>query len=167
MSCSYQDGQTRFHAVRYAGGDRCGLHLCPSRQRATNAQANRATQWPLVLFAPSLMFPPKPNAEASPEPSSSTPDILFRIPLWMDLSMHAVPAVVLLIGKSSPSLEGTPHFADPPLSQTFSWWRNDIPDLARRWERLPWRYPLGWCTRSGWNTVPRSTAIFPIRFSTS
>ncbi|CAD6566640.1 MAG: hypothetical protein TREMPRED_002876 [Tremellales sp. Tagirdzhanova-0007] len=55
--------------------------------------------WPLVLFAPSLMFPSKP-VDSATEPSSQTADLLFRIPLWMDLSMHAVPALVLLLGKS-------------------------------------------------------------------
>lgn len=46
------------------------------------------------------MLPPLPastGAEPSSEPSAS----LFYIPLWMDLSMHALPAVILLFGKSS------------------------------------------------------------------
>ena len=45
------------------------------------------------------MFPSKP-VDSATEPSSQTADLLFRIPLWMDLSMHAVPALVLLLGKS-------------------------------------------------------------------
>ncbi|EIW69504.1 hypothetical protein TREMEDRAFT_30965 [Tremella mesenterica DSM 1558] len=54
--------------------------------------------WPLVLFRPELMFPPNPVISITPEPSSSpNTDLLFRIPLWMDLSMHAVPGIVLLL----------------------------------------------------------------------
>lgn len=47
------------------------------------------------------MFPTKPDVDAAVEPFSSQTDVaLFRIPLWMDLSIHAVPAVVLLAGTS-------------------------------------------------------------------
>ena len=45
------------------------------------------------------MFPANPDLTSVPELSSSEAiDPLFRIPLWMDLSLHAVPAVVLLLG---------------------------------------------------------------------
>ena len=47
------------------------------------------------------MFPPKPDAIAgatNAEPTNQTADLLFRIPLWMDLSMHLLPAVALIIG---------------------------------------------------------------------
>jgi len=50
------------------------------------------------------MFPPKPDAIAgatNAEPTNQTADLLFRIPLWMDLSMHLLPAVALIIGTSS------------------------------------------------------------------
>lgn len=52
-----------------------------------------------MLFAPGLMFPVDPDIDQAAEPfSSQVSDGLFRIPLWMDLSLHAVPAIVLLIG---------------------------------------------------------------------
>jgi hypothetical protein len=47
------------------------------------------------------MFPPKPDSIAgatNAEPTNQTADLLFRIPLWMDLSMHLLPAVALIIG---------------------------------------------------------------------
>ncbi|WVF72337.1 hypothetical protein IAT40_007150 [Kwoniella sp. CBS 6097] len=54
--------------------------------------------WSIILLAPHLMLPPKPNMASSPEPSSSgMEDGLFRIPLWMDMSMHLAPAVALII----------------------------------------------------------------------
>ena len=43
------------------------------------------------------MFPPHPLSTESAEPSSSDKALLFRIPLWMDISMHLLPAVVLAI----------------------------------------------------------------------
>lgn len=46
------------------------------------------------------MLPPLP-ASAGAEPSSEPSASLFYIPLWMDLSMHALPAVILLFGESS------------------------------------------------------------------
>jgi hypothetical protein len=49
------------------------------------------------------MFPPKPDSIAgatNAEPTNQTADLLFRIPLWMDLSMHLLPAVALIIGTS-------------------------------------------------------------------
>jgi hypothetical protein len=51
------------------------------------------------------MFPPKPDSIAgatNAEPTNQTADLLFRIPLWMDLSMHLLPAVALIIGTYSP-----------------------------------------------------------------
>ncbi|WVQ77961.1 hypothetical protein IAT38_000042 [Cryptococcus sp. DSM 104549] len=53
--------------------------------------------WGIILTVPHLMLPPAPDLASAPEPSShgAEPD-LFRIPLWMDLSMHALPAVSLL-----------------------------------------------------------------------
>lgn len=57
------------------------------------------------------MFPPQtdynlnntagPGTGANAEPTNQTADLLFRIPLWMDLSMHLLPAVALIIGTSS------------------------------------------------------------------
>ncbi|ORX39694.1 FAR-17a/AIG1-like protein [Kockovaella imperatae] len=53
--------------------------------------------WPLAIFAPSLMFPKSPEDVSSPVPSSvPATDLLFKIPLNMDLSMHALPAFALL-----------------------------------------------------------------------
>ena len=46
------------------------------------------------------MFPPNPMLKGA-EPSAIKPaDLLFRIPLWMDLSMHALPAMALMLGGS-------------------------------------------------------------------
>lgn len=45
------------------------------------------------------MLPPtSPDAVQGAPSSSGAEPSLFRIPLWMDLSMHLVPAVALLIG---------------------------------------------------------------------
>jgi predicted outer membrane lipoprotein len=54
------------------------------------------------------MFPPQtdynmtnaagPGTGTNAEPTNQTGDLLFRIPLWMDLSMHLLPAVALIIG---------------------------------------------------------------------
>ncbi|KAK8869955.1 hypothetical protein IAR55_000524 [Kwoniella newhampshirensis] len=53
--------------------------------------------WSLVLLAPHLMFPASPDAGSSSEPSSSGgQELLFRIPLWMDISMHLAPALALI-----------------------------------------------------------------------
>lgn len=40
------------------------------------------------------------SASANAEPTNQTADLLFRIPLWMDISMHLLPAVALIIGRS-------------------------------------------------------------------
>ncbi|WVW83274.1 hypothetical protein I302_105293 [Kwoniella bestiolae CBS 10118] len=54
--------------------------------------------WGIILLKPELMLPPNPVLASSSEPSSSgAEDPLFRIPLLMDLSMHALPAVALII----------------------------------------------------------------------
>ncbi|WWC85336.1 uncharacterized protein L201_000199 [Kwoniella dendrophila CBS 6074] len=54
--------------------------------------------WAIILAAPHLMLPPNPDLTSSPEPSSSNAEEpLFRIPLLMDLSMHALPAAALII----------------------------------------------------------------------
>ncbi|ORY25722.1 FAR-17a/AIG1-like protein [Naematelia encephala] len=79
--------------------------------------------WPLVLLAPHLMFPPNPDLVSSPEPSSiPQADLLFRIPLWMDLSMHALPAAVLLLDFFALERRYTPPastFGAPILAFTF------------------------------------------------
>jgi hypothetical protein len=43
------------------------------------------------------------GGNANAEPTNQTADLLFRIPLWMDLSMHLLPAITLIIGMSDPS----------------------------------------------------------------
>ncbi|WRT66975.1 uncharacterized protein IL334_003940 [Kwoniella shivajii] len=54
--------------------------------------------WSIILLSPELMLPPNPALQNTQEPSASdNADPLFRIPLTMDLSMHLVPAVVLLL----------------------------------------------------------------------
>ncbi|KAK4687737.1 hypothetical protein P7C73_g2395, partial [Tremellales sp. Uapishka_1] len=73
-----------------------------------------AIYWPIIIFAPSLMLP-------STEPSAES-DGLFRIPLWMDLSMHAVPAIALVIDFFA--IE--PKFL-PPVSNQYA------PVLALSW----------------------------------
>lgn len=86
--------------------------------------ADHSTQWSIVLIKPELMFPPQTEYKfdnissdsvggaANAEPTNQTADLLFRIPLWMDISMHLLPAVALIIGMSllslySPSLAHT------------------------------------------------------------
>lgn len=47
------------------------------------------------------MLPPTSPDAVQGAPSSSDAGLsLFRIPLWIDLSMHLVPAVALLTGMS-------------------------------------------------------------------
>ncbi|TXT13749.1 hypothetical protein VHUM_01116 [Vanrija humicola] len=53
-----------------------------------------AIYWPLIIFAPALMLPPKLDAAPGPD---GTPPALFWIPLWMDLGLHAIPAASLII----------------------------------------------------------------------
>lgn len=49
--------------------------------------------WSLILFAPSLILIQDPR---SAEPSSAAPAI-FRIPLEVDLALHAVPGISLFL----------------------------------------------------------------------
>ena len=65
---------------------------------AIDGEAN--VQWSIVLVKPDLMFPPHPLASETPEPSSSESTLLFRIPLWMDVSMHLLPALALALRES-------------------------------------------------------------------
>lgn len=44
------------------------------------------------------MLPPKDANATAGEPSSDPTQTFFYIPFWMDLSMHALPAVILLFG---------------------------------------------------------------------
>ncbi|KGB74197.1 hypothetical protein I307_06152 [Cryptococcus deuterogattii 99/473] len=54
--------------------------------------------WSIILTAPELMLPPTSPDAIQGAPSSSDAGLsLFRIPLWIDLSMHLVPAIALLI----------------------------------------------------------------------
>ncbi|WVQ71396.1 hypothetical protein IAR50_000930 [Cryptococcus sp. DSM 104548] len=58
--------------------------------------------WSLIIFAPHLMLPPTdpavPHGANQGAPSSSTAEpTLFRIPLWMDISMHFLPGLALLL----------------------------------------------------------------------
>ncbi|WVR05049.1 hypothetical protein IAU60_002061 [Kwoniella sp. DSM 27419] len=55
--------------------------------------------WSIILIAPQLMLPPRPDLQSAPEPASAEAvgDGLFRIPLWMDMSMHLLPAVALIL----------------------------------------------------------------------
>ncbi|ODN73543.1 hypothetical protein L202_08042 [Cryptococcus amylolentus CBS 6039] len=53
--------------------------------------------WSLIIFAPHLMLPPTDPDAAQGAPSSSTAEpTLFRIPLWMDMSMHLLPGIALV-----------------------------------------------------------------------
>lgn len=53
--------------------------------------------WPLVLFLPTLILQPKgATSEPTSVPGASALD-LVRIPLRVDLSLHAVPALSLLL----------------------------------------------------------------------
>jgi len=53
-----------------------------------------------VYFTPHLMLPPKDASSTAGEPSSDPSETFFYIPLWLDLSLHALPAVILLFGAS-------------------------------------------------------------------
>jgi len=69
------------------------------------------------------MFPPQADykmgtgvgGNVNAEPTNQTADLLFRIPLWMDLSMHLLPAIALIIGMSHSSLLSTIHFFSSDL----------------------------------------------------
>ncbi|KAL7409267.1 FAR-17a/AIG1-like protein [Mrakia frigida] len=50
--------------------------------------------WSLILLAPQLILPPATPVEGEVQPEEPN---LFRIPLSMDLALHAVPAVILLL----------------------------------------------------------------------
>ena len=61
------------------------------------------------------MLPPKTDLGAGveqTEPSSETGDNLFWIPLWMDLSLHALPALMLLAGESTRQRADAVHFGE-------------------------------------------------------
>jgi hypothetical protein len=61
-------------------------------------------QWGLILFAPGLIVPDMADISkdtSGPVTSSSSAPQLLRIPMWIDVCIHGVPAVVLVIGKSS------------------------------------------------------------------
>jgi hypothetical protein len=45
------------------------------------------------------MYPPHPDMNQPGEPTAAS-DLLFRIPLWMDISIHLLPAIALVIGTS-------------------------------------------------------------------
>ncbi|KIJ34690.1 hypothetical protein M422DRAFT_70171 [Sphaerobolus stellatus SS14] len=51
--------------------------------------------WTLLLFFPSLILPPAPGHDSVASSSSEAPP-LARIPLSMDLALHAVPAISLI-----------------------------------------------------------------------
>lgn len=63
---------------------------------------------------PHLMLPPKNDLATGPEPSSDPTEGYYSIPLWMDLSMHALPAVILLFGTWSAIRASRP--ITPPIS---------------------------------------------------
>lgn len=104
------------------------------------------TQWPLILFAPSLIVPPAdPLADMTKIDAGAE---LFFIPLWMDLGLHLVPAVALLLGESCsyaadqflpvanarllpPGTQVHPANVDPRCLPHRPWRRNLIRDLGR------------------------------------
>lgn len=55
-----------------------------------------------MLSRPELLYPPNPYFGPSREgdPTVISSDILFRIPLWIDISLHAIPPLALLTGKA-------------------------------------------------------------------
>ncbi|KAJ9102343.1 hypothetical protein QFC21_002743 [Naganishia friedmannii] len=56
--------------------------------------------WGLILLAPSLIVPDMAsfnNDTTGPPSSSSEAPQLLRIPTWIDVSIHGVPAIVLVI----------------------------------------------------------------------
>jgi hypothetical protein len=91
------------------------------------------------LIKPELMFPPKSahnitGSGTNAEPTNQTADLLFRIPLWMDLSMHLLPAVALIIGKPSRPSPVLDAIADDKIS---SLWRKSSDRLPPLLEQLP------------------------------
>ena len=50
--------------------------------------------WTLILFFPTLILRPAP--EPSEPSATQSPDGLARIPISLDLALHAVPAISLL-----------------------------------------------------------------------
>src|SRR5436190_10134556 len=84
--------------------------------------------WTLLLFLPSLILLPADHFHFEPS-SSATAPALFRIPLLLDLSLHAVPALSLLAdfilferkyGKNETHL-GAP-LVTLVATLWFSWW---------------------------------------------
>lgn len=141
----YEEGAgPRCHACR----DHHLGHLCKRSRRE-----EKLTQWPIILLAPALMVPPAPDFVPTPGTTQVAP--LVFLPLWMDLGLHALPAISLIIGR----LLGV------RLIQTSSSWSASI---ARR--RRPVRprssLPL-WvrATACGSSTVPASTASSRTRSS--
>ncbi|KAF9483902.1 hypothetical protein BDN70DRAFT_873302 [Pholiota conissans] len=53
--------------------------------------------WSLLALFPSLIIPPMNSTEPSTPSSSSTSPPLFYLPLTVDLSLHAVPAISLTL----------------------------------------------------------------------
>jgi hypothetical protein len=78
------------------------------------------------------MFPPNPDLLdpfREGEPTTASADLLFRIPLWMDISMHALPAISLLIGES----ESRTHFPAAKSSyRLLPWILIPLINLTRR-----------------------------------
>ncbi|BEJ15580.1 hypothetical protein CspHIS471_0501850 [Cutaneotrichosporon sp. HIS471] len=57
-----------------------------------------AIYWPLILLAPQLMLPPDLAAAPEVDITGASADApLVFLPLWMDLGLHAVPALALVI----------------------------------------------------------------------
>ncbi|CAK9781916.1 hypothetical protein CC85DRAFT_265427 [Cutaneotrichosporon oleaginosum] len=57
-----------------------------------------AIYWPLIILAPQLMLPPDLAAAPDADITAASADApLVFLPLWMDLGLHAVPAVSLII----------------------------------------------------------------------
>lgn len=84
--------------------------------------------WSLITLAPSLILPPDTTATSEPS-SSTTAPVLFRIPLSMDLALHASPAITLfldfvLFEKSYSARETT--YGAPAVGMLstvwYSWW---------------------------------------------
>ena len=53
--------------------------------------------WGLLLLFPTLILRPQDASELNPAVSSEASDDLLRVPLYLDLALHAVPGSVLLL----------------------------------------------------------------------
>ena len=77
------------------------IYVRPSSSPIVTSLTLLHSQWGLILLAPGLIVPDMAditNDTSGPVTSSSSAPQLLRIPTWIDVCIHGVPAVVLVIG---------------------------------------------------------------------